>query len=494
MICFKFTSTVPPEMLAEDQFVMSRIAVWGPIIPIGLACATISSAIGSILVAPRTLQALAADGITPSKRLNAALSAGVGPANEPRTATIVTSFLALVMVAAGNVDIVARIISMFFMVTYGALCTISFFEHFAARPSYRPSFRSKWYLSLLGSLMCLFMMFQMDPVFALFALLVMVGVYRTLRRIHGEDDLAAIFQGVMTQVARRFQVKLQASVTRQRSDAWRPSVIMVNGRTFDRAAPLQFLTWLCHRYGIGTYIHFIKGHLNSETFKESRRMQARLVKVVRQRKGAIYVDTMISPSMRSALAQAIQLPGVSGTENNCMLSEFTFDDPPEVMQEVEEGCHTASAAHVSSMVLRHSDRFFAQRATIHIWLTWHDYKNANLMILLSYILLGHTDWRASEIRIFAAFPEADVEAERARLNEMITSGRLPVRNRNVRVIATDEQSDFERIVQSRSVDADLVILGFTEERLQEKGTDLLLRHPELKDVLFVSAEERVKIE
>ncbi len=494
LVCLKFASTAPPELLAEDQFVMSRIAVWGPIIPIGLACATLSSAIGSILVAPRTLQALAADGITPSQRINDALSAGVGEANEPRTATVVTSFLALAMVAGGNVDIVARIISMFFMVTYGALCTISFFEHFAARPSYRPSFRSKWYLSLLGSLMCLFMMFQMDPVFALIALVVMVGIYRTLRRIHGEDDLAAIFQGVMTQVARRFQVKLQASSVRHRSDAWRPSVIMVNGRTFDRSAPLRFLTWLCHRYGVGTYIHFIQGHLNPETFKESRRIQVRLVKVVQQRKGAIYVDTMISPSMRSALAQAIQLPGVSGTENNCMLSEFTLDDPPDVMREIEEGCHMAHAAHVSSMVLRHSDRFFGQHASIHIWLTWHDYENANLMILLSYILLGHPDWRKSEVKIFAAFPKADVEEQRERLSEMITSGRLPMSKKNVRVYGTDERSDFAQLVRSRSADADLVILGFTDERLRDKGSELLMRHPDLKDVLFVSAEERVRIE
>jgi hypothetical protein len=269
---------------------------------------------------------------------------------------------------------------------------------------------------------------------------------------------------------------------------------MVNGRTFDRVAPLQFLTWLCDRYGIGTYIHFIKGQLSSDTFKESRKMQLRLVKAVQQRKGAIYVDTMISPSMRSALAQAIQLPGVSGTENNCMLSEFTADDPSEVLREVHDGCHMASAAHVSSLVLRHSDRFFGQRATIHIWLTWHDYKNASLMILLSYILLGHADWRNSEIRIFAAFPQADVETERERLYEMITSGRLPMTKKNVRVIATDERSDFERIVESRSADADLVILGFTEERLQEKGIELLLRHPALKDVLFVSAEQRVRIE
>jgi hypothetical protein len=494
LLSLKFATSASPQLLSDDQFVMARIAFWGPIIPIGLACATVSSAIGSILVAPRTLQALAADKLTPFKRINSSLAAGVGDANEPRVATIVTVFLALVMVGAGNVDIVARIISMFFMVTYGALCSISFLEHFSARPSYRPSFRSKWYLSLLGAVSCLLLMFQMDLLFAVLALVIMLGIYQGLKRVHGSDDVAALFQSVMTQVSRRFQVKLQSGGPSQRRDAWRPSIVMVNGRTFDRMSPLQFLTWMCHRYGVGTYIHYIKGHLNGDTFKQSRLELARLLKVVRQRHSAIYVDTLISPSMRSALGQTVQLPGVAGTENNCMLTEFTIDDPEDILAEVEEACLLASAARVSSLVLRHGDRFFGQRFTIHVWLTWHDRSNANLMILLSYILLGHRDWKNGEIKIFAAAPHEEAKEERAHLKEMITSGRLPVAQQNVRVIPTDENTDFEALVERRSTDADLVILGFTEERLIERGMELLTRHPTLQDVLFVSAQERVSIE
>ena len=494
LLAIKFAMSATPELLATDQFAMSRIALWGPIVPIGLACATVSSAIGSILVAPRTLQALAADKITPFKKINSVLAAGVGDQNEPRTATIVTIFLALVMVGVGDVNMVARIISMFFMVTYGALCSISFLEHFSARPSYRPSFRSKWYLSLLGAVMCLLMMFQMDLLFALLAIGFMLTIYLGLKKVKGADDLAALFQSVMTQVSRRFQVRLQSGGPRQRRDAWRPSLIMVNGRTFDRMSPIQFFTWMCHRYGVGTYIHYIKGHLNGDTFKQSRRELARLLKVVRERMSAIYVDTLISPSMRSALGQALQLPGVAGTENNCMLAEFTSDDPPEVLEEVEEACLLASAARVSSLVLRHGDKFFGQRSTIHIWLTWHDRANANLMILLSYILLGHRDWKDGEIKIFAAAPLADAKEERAHLNEMITSGRLPVAKHNVRVIPTNDNTDFSALVERYSTDADLVILGFTEERLIERGMELLTRYPTLQDTLFVSAQERVSIE
>ncbi len=494
LLSIKFATSATPELLANDQFVMSRIAVWGPIIPIGLACATLSSAIGSILVAPRTLQAIAADGIAPVARANRFLAKGHGDANEPYNATLITSVIAVAMVAAGNVDVVARVISMFFMVTYGALCSISFLEHFAARPSYRPRFRSRWYLSLLGALMCLFLMFQMEPLFALLAILLMVGLYRILRAGKGEDDLAAIFKGVMTQVSRYFQARLQESGLRQRSEEWRPSIIMVNGRTFERTAPHQLMAWLCYRYGIGTYIHYLQGILDPETFKESRRMQVRLLKVFRARGSAIYVDTMVSPSMRSALGQALQFPGVSGVENNCILSEFKLDDPPEVLDEVVEAHRMSSAARVSSLVLRHGEHFFGERENIHVWLTWHDYRNANLMILLSYILLGHRDWKRGSIRIFAAFPRGEVQERRERLNEMITTGRLPISRKNLQVIGTDERSDFADLVLQRSAAADLVILGFTGERLRSKGIELLQRHPSLHDVLFVCAEERVVIE
>jgi solute carrier family 12 sodium/potassium/chloride transporter 2 len=90
LLAAKLAASADSVALSEDYLIMSRIAVWGPIIPIGLACATVSSAIGSILVAPRTLQALGADAVVPQPRLNNFLAAGTGEANEPRNATLVT--------------------------------------------------------------------------------------------------------------------------------------------------------------------------------------------------------------------------------------------------------------------------------------------------------------------------------------------------------------------------------------------------------------------
>jgi len=492
LVAWKLASSAPASMLADtERLVMADIALWGPAIPIGLAAATVSSAIGSILVAPRTLQALSKDRILPSRRATHLLSAGVGRENEPRNATILTAGLAFAVAMFGNVDFVARIISMFFMVTYGSLCAISFLEHFAARPSYRPSFRSRWYISLAGALMCLFLMFQMDPVYALLAIVVMALLYWGIQSsVEHEDDLSAIFHGVMTQATRRLQIALQKTPP----DEWRPSIIMVDGRTCDRSAPPQMLGWLCHRFGFETYLHYIPGLLNEATYRESRKVLDRLLRLQEQNPGGVFVDTMISPSMRSALAQTVQAPGVGGVENNTMLFELSQHDPPEVAEEVRDGVLLARGAGMDCLVLRHGDHHFGNRAEIHIWLTWHDYRNASLMILLAYILLGHPDWSDAELRIFAAFPNSQVEERTEELMRMIAEGRIAVSGKNVQIIPTDDRIDFTRLVEAKSSDADLVLLGFTEDRLRGKGAPLLLRHPKLNEVLFVSARESITIE
>ncbi len=492
-IVVKLTVSATPQMLASDQLAMGQIALWGPIIPIGLACATVSSAIGSILVAPRTLQALAKDRIVPQRGLTSFLAQGSGKGDEPRNATLVTGAMALAVVLAGNVDFVARIISMFFMVTYGSLCAISFLEHFAARPSYRPTFRSKWYLSLLGALACLLLMLQMDLGYALLSLLTMTAIYSAIRAGRGDtgDGLAAIFRGVMIQATRYMQVRLQKTRSASVSEQWRPSIIMVNGRTFERASPLQFLNWLCYRHAVGTYLHFIKGPLDSEHYQQSQEVSSELAE---SRWNNLYLDTIVSPSMGSALAQSLQVPGISGMENNTVLFEFSHHDGPEVREDVFAGSVFAAATEMNMLVLRHGDQFFGARSQIDLWLTWHDFANVNLMVLLSYILVGNPQWQRAEIRILAAIPEAQASAETTQLQDMITTGRIPVSPRNLTIFPTDESVDFGQLVKEHSATADLVILGFTVPRLRDKGVEIFERFPDLGDVLFVCAQERIAIE
>ncbi len=197
-VVFKLAFSASPQDLNADQLVMSKIALWGPIIPVGLAAATLSSAIGSILVAPRTMQALAKDRIYPALFVNRFLGSGKGKENEPVNATLITSLIVIIFVALGSVDFVAQIISMFFMITYGSLCLVSFLQHFSGDPSYRPTFRSKWYFSLLGAVACFVMMFRMQAVYASLAVVVMLLLYMGLK--HGrerEQRLSDLVRGVL---------------------------------------------------------------------------------------------------------------------------------------------------------------------------------------------------------------------------------------------------------------------------------------------------------
>ncbi len=495
-IVIKMSYSASPEMLAEDQLIMSRIALWGPIIPIGLGCATLSSAIGSILVAPRTMQALGKDRIFPMQHINRFLSEGTGEANEPRNATIATAVIALFVVAVGNVDFVARIISMFFMLTYGSLCTISFLEHFAARINYRPSFRSRWYISLFGAVMCLFMMFQMDPLYAIAALVAVVVIYRGIQKSREgySYNLGEIFYGAMTQATRFSQVQLQKSRSGKRISNWRPSIVMVNSRTFDRSTPLLFFSWLCYRYGFGTYLHYIQGDFNMQTLRESRKSMSVLITYVQERQSHIYMDTIISPSLRNATLQSVQVPGMSGVENNTNLFEFSEHDKKEVINDIYESCILTEITGMNNLVLKHGDHFFGNHGYIHIWLTWHDHSNVNLMVLIAYILLAHPDWHHAEISVFAAFPSDQANEQTIKLKEMLAAGRIPISEKNIKIIPTDDRDNFDKLVKLRSSMADLVILGFTDDLLKEKGIELFLRHPELNDVLFVSAQQRILIE
>ena len=207
IIAYKLSISASPEDLASDQLIMQRIAIWGPIIPIGLAAASISSALGSVMIAPRTLQALGFDSIFPTNFVNKWLSKGKKYDNEPVNASWITAVIAVFFVAIGDINFVAQIISMFFMVTYGAICFISLLEHFAADPSYRPTFKSKWYLSLLGGVISIWLMFKMNMPYAILSIAIMSVIYFWVTSYRKEKKgFEKLFRGVIFQLSRQLQI------------------------------------------------------------------------------------------------------------------------------------------------------------------------------------------------------------------------------------------------------------------------------------------------
>jgi len=494
LMAYKLTASASPHDLVDtSRLVMADIAWQGWwLIPLGLAAATISSALGSIMVAPRTLQAIARDHIFPAMKVNQWLGKGTKEKDEPFNASLVTIGIAAAFIMAGALDSVAQIISMFFMVTYGSLCLISFLNHFAADPSYRPKFKSRWVISLFGAFACFGLMFFMNAAFAFIAIVVMVITYLVIAHYNKDKkSMAVIFQGVIFQFSRQLQVFLQKA-DKEQNKSWRPSAIAFSGSTFDRLGAFDLLRWISQKYGFGTYIHQITGYLSRETNSEAKACKERLINMTELSESKIYVDTLVSPSYTSSIAQVIQLPGIAGTENNLLIFEFSRTSPSS-LSDIVDNFQLIKSVDFDVLVLGTSERGFGLKKQVHIWLTASDYQNANLMILLAYIIIGHKDWKGAEIKIFAIYPEDIIETERGRLFELIKKGQLPISPNNVKFITRKGDSNTDTIINTTSADADLTIVGFHPKLIKHEGVAAFQRYDKVGNVLFVNAVENVKI-
>lgn len=493
LVAYKLAASASPQELASDQMIMEKIAMWGPIIPIGLAAASISSALGSIMVAPRTLQAMAHDSVFPGPKLNRWLSKGKEKDNEPTNAGLVSIIIAFVFVAFGDIDFVAQIISMFFMVTYGIICLISLLEHFAADPSYRPTFKSRWYLSLLGAVTSFWLMFKMNAPYALLSLIIMAGIYMTVSGYNRkEKGLVNLFRGVVFQLSRQLQILAQRADREDLNEHWRPFTICISQDTFMRRSAFDMLRWISLKYGFGTYIHYIKGFLTEKTNLESRAILNKLILLAAGSKNRVYLDTIISPSYTSAIAQVIQLSGISGKGNNMILFEFS-QSQPESLQEALNTHDMLYATGFDLCVLNTSYKGFGYKKQIHIWIKPDDYDNANLMILLGYIILGHPEWKEGIINIYVLHRPNEAGKKRDELKKLIKQGRLPISMGNISMVSSREDKTSREVIGETSVDADLTIIGFRHEQLINEGYEHFTGFDKLGNILFVSANKKKEI-
>ena len=476
-----------------NQFIMSDVAIWGPIIPIGLACAAISSALGSVIIAPRTLQALGNDSVFPFQRLNKWFKKERTRDNEPINGAIITSVIAFFFIFMGDINSVAKIITMFFIVTYGAICLISFLEHFSADPSYRPTFKSRWYFSLLGAILSFYLMFKVDTFYALISIGTMTIIYFYISKNNKEKGgLEKLFKGVIFQASRRLQIYLQKKDEESETENWRPFVICVTEDSFKSQDSFDLVRWISHKYGFGTFMHYINGQLSKNTFQKSKEVQNKLLSVSKKKNSRVYIDTIISPSYTSALAQVIQLSGISGKGNNLILFEYESTQTEELYK-VIDNFHLLAATEFDVCILRKSFRSFGSKKSIHIWISPQDFENSNLMILLGYILLGHPEWNKAEINIFSVYEEGNFNQENKKLSTLINEGRLPISSTNIQLIPNDKNSRIRKIINNKSSNADLTIIGYKAELLEKQKEKLFKGYDKLGNVMFVNSASEKEI-
>jgi hypothetical protein len=260
------------------------------------------------------------------------------------------------------------------MVTYGSICLISFLYHFGADPAYRPVFKSRWFISLIGFVFCIWLMFKMNAKYANISIILMVLLYLIISYLHKDrGGMQSIFQGALFQLSRKLQIFIQQeSKETPKDEKWRPSVVCISKSSFERDKAMRLLGWISNRFGFGTYIHLIEDYFSKAANNKSEEQLNRLLEISGEDNN-VYIDTLISPSFTSAIAQIIQLPGISGMPNNMILFEFDKENK-EGIKPIVENIALARSANLDVGVLASVNRKVNFKHGIHVWIKQTDYE------------------------------------------------------------------------------------------------------------------------
>jgi hypothetical protein len=157
------------------------------------------------------------------------------------------------------------------------------------------------------------------------------------------------------------------------------------------------------------------------------------------------------------------------------------------------GLKVADIVGYNKLVLRSVDNNFGQKCNINIWTIKEDFRNINLMILLSYIISEHKDWKKAHITIHTLFPTGEKAALAKKVRKLIRDGRLPISERSVRIHTYQNEREISDIIKKYSRLCDLTMIGFTQEQVETQGTKVFNRYQDLTDVLFVQSSQDLVI-
>lgn len=450
-----FGLMVNRDVLLSDYNFLTNIALWAPLVVAGVWAATLSSGLGGILGAPRIMQRLALDRIMP--RL---LGKGAGVNNEPRNALILTFIIAQIAILIGELDIVARLATMFYIAAYGFI-NLSYTLESWANPDFRPSFKIPKWIGILGFLACFGIMFKMDAVVMILAIMAMFLVYLLLSRRKFTSDYGDVWQSVWSSVVRSSLNKIAFNKVDERQ--WQPNIILFSGGSTARPHLIEFGKQLIGSQGLLSNFDLIK--IDDENKVLPRNMQV-INDGDDQRIQGFFSRKHYCTDIYEGIKTITSVYGFSGIEPNSVMLGWARQS-----LEPEKFLHTINYVKALDLniLLMDYDKGagFGKYAQIDIWWRTTEH-NGNLGLLLLKFLRRSENWRNVRARILIVNPVNDQKhIIQQNTREILENLRIKA---EVKIINNQiDQKSFYEIVQVESVNSDLILLGLPDI---EEGNEL----------------------
>jgi len=433
---------IPKEELISNQMAMVDNSAFGTAIIAGILAATFSSALGSMLGSPRILQALAEQKTVPFP----AFFAQRTEKNEPRNAIIFTGIIIVLALIPGDLDFLATLITMFFMITYGMLNLVVFIQQSMKIISFRPTFKIPRFVSFFGACGCIFMMFLINPAFSIFAIVIIIGLYVWLTRKELQADWGDVRGGmflIMAERASRIAAKFPRHFV-----SWKPDLLLPVDDPKVWSGPLLFIRSLTHP----------SGSVFAFSVEDEKRgaVQQQLDKLLDPlRDGAITVNSTVVEDVNFTHGAKLVIQTLKGATFRPNTLFLTLSRDSKNDQTIEDMVVQAAADEMGVLILHQHERVaFGMQKDVNLWLrekspNWH------LAVLMALQL--QLNWNGRLNLIASAETEEDKVRIHDFLERLSDTARLPSLT-NFEVVVGDFNDTIEAAPK-----ADVNIFGLGEK-------------------------------
>lgn len=447
---YNFTDTT---LIANDKLLYEITWFGGIFVIMGVWGATLSSALGGILGGPRILQAMSVDKITPKL-----FAKGVGQDNEPRNALILTVLIAEAGILIGELDVIAEIVSMFYLAAYGFI-NLSFFLESWASADFNPTFKVKKWVGLLGFIATFTVMSQLNLLAMVAAFIIIGGIYFYLNKKQVALGTGDIWQSVWSTIVKKGLRKMEAGTDHKRN--WKPNVLLFSGGTERRSKLIEFSKSIAGQAGIITNFDLIENNEAKVLFPKSKQR----VEDNELEKFGIFGRQIEVQNEFKGIESIASTFGFSGIEPNTILMPWPGETKDPVW--FTEMTKKLIDLDFNVLYLDYDKRWgFRKKEQIDLW--WRGFgNNAELMLSLVKFIKNSPDWVQAKIRVLLVNDtNTDNRLIEKRITDIIDQFRIAA---DIKIInnAVDEKPIYE-LMKIHSASADLIFIGIPEI---EEGTD-----------------------
>jgi hypothetical protein len=310
-----------------------------------------------------------------------------------------------------------------------------------------------WWVSLLGSIGAIAVMFLISPLACIAAVVLELGLYLYLRRRALRREWGDVRAGMWIAVARFALMKLRDNRTDPRN--WRPHILLLAGDPGKRINLVRLASWFNQNRGIVTACKLMTGDLRSGTI-EIDRVRAEMEAEVGEAGLTAFCEAHVVPDFETGVLGIAQASGVGELQANTVM--FGWSKRRERLASQLRLMRALTNAGKSTIISRiqwaHEP---GQEKRIDLW--WGGLQNnGDLMLLLAHLLRLNPEWTDARLTVRSiARSEAERDNQHAGLAELLAENRIEADT--AVLYEPDPDRDVADIMHARSARADVVFLG-----------------------------------